>query len=87
MTKINRQEQILVPLRELYRRDTNHRKVIPLYANNYKQRGSFLRYEADFLVERLSIHNIDSPPLRVKLLTVELVPTVNKATAQNFVNS
>lgn len=32
MTEITKQEQILVPLRELYRRDTNHRKIIAEYA-------------------------------------------------------
>ncbi len=53
------QEQILDPLRELYRRDLNHRKAIAEYANNFKQRGVFLRNEADFLQERLSLHNID----------------------------
>ena len=75
MTEKATQEQILIPLRELYRRDTNHRKSIALYANNFKQRGVFLRTEADFLNLRLSIHNLDSPPLPVKLLTVELVPS------------
>ena len=53
------QEQILDPLRELYRRDLNHRKAIAEYANNFKQRSVFLRNEADFLKERLSLHNID----------------------------
>ncbi len=53
------QEQILTPLRELYRRDLNHRKAIAEYANNFKQRGVFLRNEADFLQKRLSLHNID----------------------------
>ncbi len=52
-------EQILEPLRELYRRDPKHRKAIAEYANNFKQRGVFLRNEADFLQERLSLHNID----------------------------
>ncbi len=71
------QEQILAPLRELYRRDLNHRKAIAEYANNFKQRGVFLRNEADFLQERLSHHNIDfnGDLLPVKLLTVELVPS------------
>ncbi len=70
-------EQILDPLRELYRRDLKYRKAIAEYANNFKQRGVFLRNEADFLQERLSLHNIDfnSDLLPVKLLTVELVPS------------
>ncbi len=75
MSKINRQEEILVPLRELYRRDLDHRKVIAEYANNFKQRGVFLRKEADFLNLRLSNQHINSPPLPVKLLTIELVPS------------
>ena len=70
------QEPILIPLRELYRReDNNHRQLIAEYANNFKQRGVFLRREADFLIERLSLHHINSPRLPVKLLTVELVPS------------
>ncbi len=71
------QEQILSPLRELYRQDKIHRKLIAEYANNFKQRGVFLRPEANFLQERLSSCNInlDSKLLPVKLLTVELVPS------------
>lgn len=71
------QEQILTPLRELYRRDLKHRKAIAEYANNFKQRDVFLRNEADFLKKRLSLHNIDfkSDLLPVKLLAVELVPS------------
>ncbi len=75
MNEIATQEQVLSPLRELYRRDTNHRKLIAEYANNFKQRGLFLRNEVDFLNLRLSLHKINSPPLPVKLLTVELVPS------------
>lgn len=75
MTKITTQEQILVPLRELYRRDINHRQTIAEYANNFKQRNVFYRSEVNFLVERLSFHQINSQPLPVKLLTVELVPS------------
>ncbi len=71
------QEQILSPLRELYRQDKIHRKLIAEYANNFKQRGVFLRPEANFLQKRLSSYNInfDSKLLPVKLLTVELVPS------------
>ena len=68
MTEIIAQEQILVPLRELYRRDINHRKSIAEYANNFKQRGLFYRSEADFLNERLSTHQINSSSLPVKKL-------------------
>ena len=70
-------EQILDPLRELYRRDPKHRKAIAKYANNFKQRGVFIRNEANFLQERLSLHNIDfnRDLLPVKILTVELVPS------------
>ena len=75
MTDTAEQEQILVPLRKLYRRDNNQRKLIAEFAINFKQRGVFLRQEADFLIERLSVHHIDSPPLPVKMLTVELVPS------------
>ena len=71
------QEKILVPLRELYRQDKIHRKLIAEYANNFKQRGVFLRPEANFLQERLSSCkiNFDSKLLPVKLLTVKLVPS------------
>ena len=67
-------EKVLTPLRELYRRDTNNRKLIAEYANNFKKRGVFFRSEVDFLVERLSAQNIELDPslLKVKLLTVEL---------------
>ena len=75
MTETATQEQILIPLRELYRQDIDNRKLIAEYANNFKQRGVFLRTEADFLLKRLSTHQIDSPSLPVKLLTVELVPS------------
>lgn len=75
MTKIATQEEILIPLRELYRQDINHRKIIAEYANNFKQRGVFYWLEADFLVKRLSIHNIKSQALPVKMLSVELVPS------------
>lgn len=70
-------EKILTPLRKLYRRDTNNRKLIAEYANNFKKRVVFLRSEVDFLVERLSAYNIelDVSLLKVKLLTVELVPS------------
>ena len=70
-------EQILDPLRELYRQDPKCRKAIAKYANNFKQRGVFLRNEADFLQERLSLHNIDfnGDLIPVKILTVELVPS------------
>ena len=70
-------EKVLAPLRELYRRDTHNRKLIAEYANNFKQRGVFLRSEVDFLVERLYAHQIelDTSLLKVKLLTVELVPS------------
>ena len=70
-------EKVLTPLRELYRRDTKNRKLIAEYANNFKKRGVFLRSEVDFLVGRLYTHKIelDSSLLKVKLLTVELVPS------------
>ncbi len=70
-------EKILTPLRELYRRDTHNRKLIAEYANNFKKRGVFLRSEVDFLAERLYEHKIelDASLLKVKLLTVELVPS------------
>ena len=54
MGEIVTQEQILVPLRELYRRDINHRKSIALYANNFKQRGVFLRLEKDQEMKELN---------------------------------
>jgi 5-methylcytosine-specific restriction endonuclease McrA len=70
-------EKVLAPLRELYRQDTNNRKLIAEYANNFKKRGVFLRSEVDFLAERLYAYNIelDASLLKVKLLTVELVPS------------
>jgi 5-methylcytosine-specific restriction endonuclease McrA len=70
-------QKVLAPLRELYRQDTNNRKLIAEYANNFKKRGVFLRSEVDFLAERLSAYNIelDASLLKVKLLTVELVPS------------
>ncbi len=73
---ITSQEKILVPLRELYRRDKSNRKLIAEYANNFKQRNVFLYKEAKFLSERLSVNQIDFDKalLPVKLLTVELVP-------------
>jgi len=75
--RCSKQEQILDPLRELYRTDFHHRKTIADCANNFKLRGVFLRIEIDFLKERLSFHNIDcnSNLLPSKLLTVELVPS------------
>ena len=74
---MNKQEQILEPLRELYQRDLNHRKLIALYANNFKSRGIFIRDEVNFLQQQLSLYNIstDKNLLPVKLLTVELVPS------------
>ena len=47
MTDTAEQEQILVPLRKLYRRDNNQRKLIAEFAINFKQRGVFLRQEAN----------------------------------------
>ncbi len=72
-----RQEQILSPLRELYRQDKINRKLIAEYANNFKRRDIFLYNEAKFLSERLSTHQINFDPtlLPVKMLTVELVPS------------
>lgn len=75
MAYIDSQEQVLMPLRELYRRDIDQRNLIAKYAINFKERGVFLRIEADFLVERLSLRQINAPPLPVKMLIVELVPS------------
>ncbi|MDJ0682599.1 MAG: HNH endonuclease signature motif containing protein [Xenococcaceae cyanobacterium MO_167.B52] len=73
---ITSQEKILIPLRELYRRDKLNRKLIAEYANNFKKCDVFLYKEAKFLSERLSANQIDFDRalLPVKLLTVELVP-------------
>lgn len=73
------QEKILNPLRKLYLKDIEQRKAIALIANNFKVRGVFLRNEADFLKERLSVQNIDfdSGLLRAKMLTIELVPSTS----------
>ncbi|WP_222426959.1 HNH endonuclease [Hyella patelloides] len=75
MNKITKQEQILSPLRELYRKDINQRKAIAEYANSFKLNGVFLRQQADFLVGRLSVYKIECHSLPVKQLTVELVPS------------
>ena len=74
---MNKEEQILEPLRELYRRDTNHRKLIALYANNFKSRGVFIRDEVNFLQQRLAFYKIstDKNLFPVKLLSIELVPS------------
>jgi len=71
------QEQILVPLRQLYICDFEHRKIIADYANNFKVKGFFFRKEIDFFQERLAINKIDFDvnSLPSKLLTVELVPS------------
>jgi 5-methylcytosine-specific restriction endonuclease McrA len=72
------QELILAPLRLLYQQeDSENRCLIALYANNFKQRGVFLRKEADFISQRLLFHhfNFASDLLPVQLLTVELVPS------------
>lgn len=74
MNKTTPQEEILDPLRELYLRDVNQRKLIAEYADNFKHNGVFLRQQADFLAERLSIYQINYQSLPVNLLTVELVP-------------
>ena len=73
---ITSQEKILVPLRELYRRDKINQKLIAEYANNFKSRGFFLYKETQFLASRLSVNQIDfdAALLPVRLLTVELVP-------------
>lgn len=78
MTNHSTPELILAPLRQLYRQeDSEHQRLIALYANNFKHRGVFLRKEADFLHERLLFHRFHgvSDLLPVKLLTVELVPS------------
>ena len=75
MNKKIEQEKILEPLRELYRKDINNRKVIAKYAQHFKQNDVFLCLHRDFLTHRLSIHKIKCPSLPVKLLTIELVPS------------
>lgn len=75
MNKETEREEILNPLRELYRKDINNRKFIAQYAQYFKQNDVFLSLHKDFLVHRLSIYKIKCSPLPVKLLTVELVPS------------
>ena len=67
-------EQILESLRELYRKDIHHRELIAEYAKYFKQNDVFIRKQADFLAQRLSIHKIKCQFLPIKQLTVELVP-------------
>ncbi len=52
-------EKVLAPLRELYKQDTNNRKLIAKYANNFNKRGVFLRNEVDFLAKGLYAHKIE----------------------------
>ena len=73
-------EEILIPLRELYKRDVEHRDLIAAYANNFKKRNTFLPKELRFLVQHLNQYGISfdrrlfQAALTEPLLTVELVP-------------
>ena len=42
-----RKDKILIPLRELYKRDVEHRALITAYANNFKKRNALLPKEFD----------------------------------------
>jgi len=75
-----RKDKILISLRELYKRDVEHRVLIAAYANNFKKRNSLLPTEFKFLVQRLNQYGISfdrrlfQAALTEPLLTVELVP-------------
>lgn len=77
---INKTDEILNSLRELYRKDIRHRITIAKYANNFKEQHVFLAKEFRFLVQRLNRHNISfdnnlfRSVLVEPLLSVELVP-------------
>ncbi len=73
-------EKILIPLRELYTKDIEHRTVIVEYVNNFKSRNHLLPTEFKMLtrqLERWAIPFDDTlfrSVLSKPLLTVELVP-------------
>jgi len=73
-------EKILIPLRELYRRDKKNREKINIYAHSLKKYGKLTGEEFNFLLQRLYRNKIkfDVTLLRSVLseppLTVELVP-------------
>ena len=48
MNKETEREEILNPLRELYRKDINNRKFIAQYAQYFKQNDVFLSLHKDF---------------------------------------
>jgi 5-methylcytosine-specific restriction endonuclease McrA len=73
-------DKILIPLRELYKQDVEHRDLIATYANNFKKRNSLSPEEFRFLVQRLNEYGVSferrlfQAALAEPLLTVELVP-------------
>ena len=77
---IVQKDKILIPLRELYKQDVEHRDLIAAYANNFKKRNTLSPKEFRFLVQRLNEYGISferrlfQTVLAEPLLTVELVP-------------
>ena len=63
-------QKLPTPLRKLYRRYPNNRKLITEYANNFKKRGVFLGREVYFLLKQLYAHKIefDASLFKVKFL-------------------